>query len=273
MSRHRHKPSKAPFTGAFLFWALYALTFLPLAGMAREAPAAPSARVAHVIDGDTLVLTDQRPVRLIGINAPERAHVCGVTTPQGCTPRPDEPLAEAAYQRLRALVDKKTVTLVLGEDRHDRYGRLLAHVRLADGSDPEETLLRQGLASVIAIPPNLDRLVHYQAIEAEARAAGRGLWGKAYYAPLGADRLRPDQTGYRFIRGRVRGVGRSRQYVYLDLGPRISIMVAHTDWERYFSGHPESLRDRNIEARGWITQHGGKLRLRLRHPAMWRLSQ
>ena len=65
-------------------------------------------------------------------------------------------------------------------------------------------------------------------------------------------------------------IGRSRKYVYLDLGPRISIMVAHTDWERYFSVRPESLRDHYLEARGWITEYNGKLRLRLRHPAMWR---
>ena len=276
VSAPRNKPSKAPFTGAFLFWAAFSV--LPAATDARGPQDTQLVQVDFVIDGDTLVLTDRRHVRLIGINAPELAHPChsdtrATTRDKQCTPTHEEPLAQEARQRLQSLAARKSITLITGEDDHDHYGRLLAHLRLADGSDPEEVLLQQGLASVIAIPPNLDRLAHYQAIEAEARAAHRGLWGKAYFAPLQADRLTSDQTGYHFVQGRVSRIGRSRQYIYLDLGPRLSIMVAHADWERYFSGRPESLRGRNIEARGWITEYDGKLRLRLRHPAMWRTTQ
>ncbi len=279
MTAPRNRPPKAPLTGAFLFWAAIAvLAPIPGASAARG-PADPQpAQVDFVIDGDTLVLTDRRHVRLIGINAPELAYTChtGTRNPvrdKDCTPTRAEPLAQAARQRLQSLVAKKSITLVTGEDGHDHYGRLLAHLRLADGTDPEEALLQQGLASVIAIPPNLDRLARYQAIEAEARAARRGLWGEAYFAPQSADQLGPGQTGYRFIHGRISRIGRSRQYIYLDLGPRLAIMVAHADWERYFSGRPESLRDRNIEVRGWITEYDGKLRLRLRHPAMLRATQ
>ncbi len=279
MTAPRNRPPKAPLTGAFLFWAAIAvLAPIPTATAARGLADTPPAQVDFVIDGDTLVLTDRRHVRLIGINAPELAHTCHADTrapvrDKDCTPTREEPLAQEARQRLQSLVAKKSITLVTGEDDHDQYGRLLAHLRLADGTDPEEALLQQGLASVIAIPPNLDRLARYQAIEARARAEHRGLWGVAYFTPLSADRLSPDQTGYRFIQGRISRIGRSRQYVYLDLGPRLSIMVAHADWERYFSVRPESLRDRNIEARGWITQYDGKLRLRLRHPAMLRTTQ
>ncbi len=276
MTAPRNRPPKAPLTGAFLFWV--ALAGLPSTTGARGLADTQPVQVYFVIDGDTLVLTDRRHVRLIGINAPELSHPCRPEprTPardKACTPTREEPLAQAARQRLQSLVAGKPITLVTGEDDHDHYGRLLAHLRLADGSDPEEVLLQQGLASVIAIPPNLERLARYQAIEADARTARRGLWGEAYFAPRPADRLTPDQTGYRFVQGRVSRIGRSRRYVYLDLGPRFSIMVAHTDWERYFSGRPESLRGRNIEARGWITEYAGKLRMRLQHPAMWRTLQ
>ena len=56
----RHKPSKAPFTGAFLFWAalLVALGPAPGAAQARGPADTPPAWVGVVIDGDTLVLTD-----------------------------------------------------------------------------------------------------------------------------------------------------------------------------------------------------------------------
>lgn len=270
------KPSKAPFTGAFLFWVtLAALGPTPCAAQDSGPARTRTVQVDAVIDGDTLVLTDGRHVRLIGINAPELARTCRGTPARGpdCTPAREEPLAQDARRRLQSLVANQPITLVTGEDRHDHYGRLLAHLQLADGSAPEEALLQRGLASVIAIPPNLERLARYQAIEAEARAARRGLWGEAYFAPLSVDQLRPGQTGYRFIQGRVSRIGRSRRYIYLDLGPRMSIMVAHADWERYFSVRPESLRARNIEARGWITEYNGKLHLRLQHPAMWRITQ
>lgn len=275
VSAPRNKPSKAPFTGAFLF----GLAFVALSAAGAPGQAGnTSVQVEYVIDGDTVVLTDQRHVRLIGINAPELAHRCHPDSrdpiqEKNCTPTREEPLAQEARRRLQSLVAKKSVTLLMGEDSHDHYGRVLAHLRLADGSDPEAILLQQGLASVIAIPPNLDRLAHYQAIETEARVAHRGLWGEAYFAPSDADRLTPDQTGYHFVQGRIRRIGRSRRYIYMDLGPRFSILVAHADWERYFNGRPESLHDRNIEARGWITYYDGKLRLRLQHPAMWRVLQ
>ena len=69
-------PQKAPQPGAFLLfrppyrfvsWAfLFVVTlFLPLF------VAAEGVTVRKVLDGDSVVLNDQRQVRLVGINAPE----------------------------------------------------------------------------------------------------------------------------------------------------------------------------------------------------------
>lgn len=224
-------------------------------------------QVDVVLDGDTLVLTDRRHVRLVGINAPEQGHACREDD-QGCIPTPDEPLAQEARRLLQSQVAKKTLSLITGEETHDRYGRLLAYLRLADGSDPAEALLNAGLASVIAIPPNLDRLARYQALESQARRQRRGLWGHGYFAALDAGALSSDLSGYHFVRGRVDSVGRSRKYLYLDLGPKLAIMVAHTDWERYFGFTPESLLHREVEVRGWIVRYKDRLQLRIHHPAM-----
>ena len=232
-----------------------------------EIDAGGTVHVDFAVDGDTLVLTDRRHVRLVGINAPEQGHTCPVHAKR-CIPTPDEPLAQEARRLLQSQVAKKPLSLITGEETHDRYGRLLAYLHLTNNSDPAEALLNAGLASVIAIPPNLDRLARYRELESQARRQHRGLWGHGYFAALDAGALSSDLSGYHFVRGRVDSVGRSRKYLYLDLGPKLAIMVAHTDWERYFGFTPESLLHREVEVRGWIVRYKDRLQLRIHHPAM-----
>jgi endonuclease YncB( thermonuclease family) len=228
------------------------------------------APVAQVLDGDSLVLADGRQVRLIGVNAPEL----------GKDGTPDEPFAREAHAFLAALVAGQRVTLVLDEEHTDRYGRLLAHVYLPGGRNVQEKLLRAGLAFLVAVSPNLSRLTAYREAEEEARRARRGVWNHPAYAPVAAERVR--ETGFRFVAGTVRRVGKGPHAYYFDLAPRFTLVVERSDWERYFAHpspsaarlchtppcQPEALLGKSIVARGWIAQQDGKLHMRLRHPAM-----
>lgn len=258
-------PQKAPQPGAFLLsrpgnrafvFILLALLW-PLTLMAAHTE---GARVAEVFDGDTVRLTDGRHVRLIGINAPELGH----------DGQPDEPLAAAARERLRRLVEGREVRLLFEEQQHDHYGRLLAHLELTDGTRVEEVLLKEGLASTIAIPPDVREIARLQAAEALARQGHRGLWADSYYVSEAAETLNPARTGYRFVHGLVTHVGVSRKYVYLDIGSRFALRIAQDDWQRYFHVRPESWRGARIEARGWITEYQGRLHMNIGHPAMLR---
>ena len=257
MPRHDPAREKAPRPGAFFRFgrsATLALALLlPLAVAARS----ETATVRHVVDGDTVILGDERHVRLIGVNAPELGH----------DGQPDEPFAAAARDRLRALVEHQSVRLEFEEESRDHYGRWLAHLRLADGRSVEMVLIKEGLASVVAIPPNVREVARLEADEAEARRAHRGLWADAYSRPLPAESL-TTETGYRFVRGRVLHVGRSRKFVYLDLGPRLAVRIEHDNWRRYFHGRPEDWRGRELIARGWISENQGRLHLGVGHPAM-----
>jgi micrococcal nuclease len=129
-------------------------------------------RVTYVIDGDTVVvrLDSEQPVhvRLIGINTPEIAHFG----------RPGECYGIRAATMTRRLALGRRVTLEAGRERHDRYGRLLAYVRVLGGPvDLERTLLARGAARTLAIAPNVDRAAAYAGLEGAARRARRGLWG------------------------------------------------------------------------------------------------
>jgi endonuclease YncB( thermonuclease family) len=129
-------------------------------------------RVVRVIDGDTIRVrlddpAETRTVRYIGVDTPE-------------TVAPGEPIecfGEAASEYNKRLVAGKRLRLVLGRERRDRYGRLLAYVQIEDGPLVEDALLRRGYARTLTIAPNDDRAPHFRALEREARAEGRGLWG------------------------------------------------------------------------------------------------
>jgi micrococcal nuclease len=144
-----------------------------LASTCGRGPQGPpqQARVIQVIDGDTLVLEGGTRVRLLGIDAPEMAR----------PGRPAEFLAHKAKAYLAQLTAGKVVRLEYGPLRYDHYGRLLAHLFLADNTLVEAALLRQGLAHVYLHPPNLSHREVLLAAQKEAMAAGRGIWLKALH--------------------------------------------------------------------------------------------
>jgi endonuclease YncB( thermonuclease family) len=235
-SREKRWTRKAPIIGAFLFWALAA------SALAFEA------RVAEVVDGDTVALVSGERVRVIGINTPEK----------------HEPLADEATQALAALVANRPLQVVTGPEKRDRHGRLLAWLEV-ENRDAGLALVQQGLAAAVAFPPNISRLDQYFAAEREARAARRGLWGNEYFAPR--DATNPDviTEGFAFYRGKVSHAGGSRKYVYLDLGDLLAIRVTRANWRQYFPGEPEVWVGRRVIVRGWVNRDG---KLDVRHPSM-----
>jgi micrococcal nuclease len=162
---------------------LAALAAGSLTVLQRLRPAAALAgRVTYVIDGDTVVVrldSDEAVhVRLIGINTPEIAHFG----------KPGECFGIRAATLTRRLALGRRVVLQAGRERHDRYGRLLAYVRVLGGPDDlERTLLVRGAARTLAIPPNVDRAAVYTGLESAARGAGRGLWGACATAERAGD--------------------------------------------------------------------------------------
>jgi micrococcal nuclease len=159
-----------------ILFVLAVVALLVAAGVAlvasRRGGATLAGRVTYVIDGDTVVvrLDSRQPVhvRLIGVNTPEIAHFG----------KPGECFGIRAASLTRRLALGCRVVLQAGRERHDRYGRLLAYVRVLGGPDDlERTLLARGAAHTLAIAPNIDRAAAYAQLKSAARRAGRGLWG------------------------------------------------------------------------------------------------
>ena len=111
-----------------------------------------------VIDG-----TEER-VRLIGIDTPE-------------TKKPDTPVqcfGPEASDFTKGLLPKGTpVLLVRDIEARDKYDRLLAYVyRTSDGVFVNLSIMRNGYARLLTIPPNVAHVDEFVAAAKAARTAG-----------------------------------------------------------------------------------------------------
>ena len=149
------------------------------ADRAHDPPAAQSAFVVRVADGDTLTVLTSRGherVRVLGIDAPESS-----STRYG---RPDC-VGRAATTELRRLVARGTRVRLTTDpgsgDVRDRHGRYLAYVDTRDGRDVGRAQLAAGMAIVYRYDGRrFSRLAGYQRTERVARARRRGAWSACH---------------------------------------------------------------------------------------------
>jgi micrococcal nuclease len=133
---------------------------------AGDPPSRVTARVARVIDGDTIELSDGRRVRYIGVDTPETVDP---SQPVGC-------YGKEASDRNKFLVEGKTVSLEKDVSETDRFGRLLRYVYVGDEMI-NELLVSEGYAQVSTFPPDVKYQDRFAGLQQQARAANRGLWG------------------------------------------------------------------------------------------------
>jgi len=145
-------------------------TTIASAGPTAGGGSRDNALVTRVVDGDTVEARfSGRPltVRLIGIDTPESV-------------APDQPVQCFALQAsgyTTGRLEGARVRLQFDLERIDPFGRTLAYVWLGDELF-NETLVREGYASVTTYPPNVRYVDRFRAAQREARSHGRGVWGR-----------------------------------------------------------------------------------------------
>jgi micrococcal nuclease len=117
-----------------------------------------------VYDGDTITVSTNEEVRLIGIDAPELS----------------EPGGDISRDFLACLVLYKQVTLVKGDKNTDSYNRLLRYVYV-NGICINEEMIRTGYAEARFIPE--ENREHYIALEIEAETRKLALWKCTVFQP------------------------------------------------------------------------------------------
>lgn len=153
----------------FTFSALFVSPVSP-------ALAAIDGLVIRVSDGDTVVLRvgnqDER-VRLIGIDAPEKAQI---------------PWGPRAKEFTKKLALGKKARLETDVQPRDKYGRMLGYLFVGKTFVNLE-LVKNGYAMLYTYPPNVKYTAQFVAAQKEARSKGLNIW-----APNGG----LDQTPYEF---------------------------------------------------------------------------
>ena len=131
----------------------------------------PNATVERVIDGDTI------SVKIEGRS--ETVRLIGIDTPESVAPfRPVQCFGKEASLYLETMLPAGTeVTLVRDVEFRDVYDRLLGYVvRSRDGLFINLELVTAGYAAVLNYPPNDYYADVLARAEADAIAAGGGLW-------------------------------------------------------------------------------------------------
>lgn len=250
-----------------LYLPLLCLTcfFIPLSALADKACTSDkydeTATIRHIYDGDTLRLDDGRKIRLIGINTPEL----------GKKDKPAEPYAIKAKNALKAIVkESKSITLRYGKDKKDRYGRFLAHVFLADGQNIQATLLNQGLARVITVPPNTQFTSCYLDVERQARCNKTGLWHNTDI--LEANKLEEHHVGFHLVQGKVKNISTNNKGIWLNIDNKLTIGIRPDNQPLFNIDTINKLSNQTIMVRGWINKQANKTNkstlyyMRIRHP-------
>lgn len=252
-------PKKASQCGRLFYFGLWLFCLGPTALAGSQCP--PShidvrTSVSYVYDGDTVRLHSGDKVRLIGINTPEMAR----------DKRPAEPLASEARQALITLLARheQQISLRYGQQQRDRYGRLLAHAYTPQGESISAHLLDAGLASLIAIPPNLAGLDCYARAEQRARRQQRGLWAQPGIRDSAS--LSRHARGFTIVRGRVVRIGESRHNLWLNMAGGLALRIAKKDLRWFEQESPRALAGRHVIARGWIYARKGEQRMQVHHP-------
>ena len=160
-----------------------------------------------------------------------------------------------------------------GVERSDRYGRLLGHVFLADGSGSlAAALIAEGLAWRVAIPPNLAYQECLSQAELSARVQRLGVWSDAYRHQQERAALR---AGFQVIKARVVGV-RFGESWWVDTDAGFTGRVMRSDQSGFARDQVAQWVGDEVEMRGWMYRRAdgaaGRAAwvLLLRHPSALR---
>lgn len=256
------------------WWRLVLVLGLGIPGpsMLHAEPAAAlasggRAQVVEVLDGDTVRLDDGRRVRLAGVTAPRPARAPA----ESSSAPPAVPLAAEARAALNELVAGRAVALRFGGAREDRHGRVLAQLTRDDGLWVQGEMLGQGWARVQTFADNRARAAEMLAREAEARAAGRGLWAHPAYAVRTPDSVAADVDSFQLVEGRVVKAAAVREQVFLNFGADwktdFTVSIGNEALRRFRRAglDPLTLEGRTVLVRGWVVSRNGPM-IEATHP-------
>ncbi len=264
----RHSSKKALNISAFFVSVIFIL-FTPPPTFAGEICPPPAnsnlekARVKWVYDGDTVLLTDKRKIRIIGIDTPETRHHKQKGEAYGARAR------EALRERLKQ--DDYEIKLLYEREKKDKYSRVLAHLFLNDGTNISSWLLQQGYAKTLAIPPNVKFADCYKKAESVAQQKSLNIWRSNKHRLYTTDSISPITKGYVRLSGIVKSRKRYKNSLLLTLESRhkkpIQISIKNKNIHYFKSVDFDKLIGKSIIVSGMLKNKRNKRIIQLNHPS------
>ncbi len=231
---------------------------VPIRGDFKDLKQAATTRVDKVIDGQTVLMTDGKIVRLLGIDYPFMT---------GDSEGGPSILGKATLEQL--LPKGKEVLLYQNKSREtgriNRMGHALAHLVIKDRDEwVNGALVARGVAWTATDSTNPAMAEQLYKLEDDARKSQKGLWSKnSPFGLLTPDTASQGNGAFRVIEGTVNRAATSKNNLYLNFG---------TDWKKDFTvmvtpAIRKSLSKRGIDAmalsgqkirvRGWLREWNG----------------
>lgn len=258
-----HSLKKALFMSAFFMSFFYSQA---LAKNICDLPAGTSlekATVKWVYDGDTLLLKDERKIRIIGIDTPETHH----------HKQKAEAYGAKAREALRELLKKfdYQISLQYDQQSQDKYSRTLAHVFLPDGTNISSWLLRKGFAKTLVIPPNVKFAECYKQAEKVARKESRNIWRLESHQLQSVTTLGSKSKGFVRLEGKIKSVKKSKKQIVMEFESEskrpIQIKIRKNNLHYFETINLNNLIDKRIIVSGMLKNKHGNRVVQINHPS------
>jgi len=127
--------------------------------------------VVDISDGDTIIVSkncEPITVRLIGVDTPE------TVDPR----KPVQCFGKEASDFTKAHLKGRDITIETDDSQniHDKYGRLLGYVILADGTNFNKQLIEEGFAHEYTYKTPYKYQTEFKTAEKNAKDGDKGLW-------------------------------------------------------------------------------------------------
>jgi endonuclease YncB( thermonuclease family) len=261
---------KASLKGAF--FVLCTLFFSPAQARTSCSPSGLSApekvTVKWVYDGDSLLLTDKRKIRIIGIDTPETRHHKQKAQAYGAKAR------EALRELLKTF--NYQVELRYGKEKLDKYSRVLAHVYLADGTNISTWMLEQGYAKTLPFPPNIKLADCYKISEEKAQEKSLKIWRYKSHKIRDAALLPRRINGYVRLKGNIAKIKQFKKSLVMELESNsktpIQLKIKKKNLQYFTKIDPDYLQNKTIIVTGLLRNKKGKRTVYVNHSSQIKIA-
>ena len=261
------KPTLKKALNLSAFFMLCILAFSPKLSLANncvnnDLSPPEKAIVKWVYDGDTLLLTDDRKIRVIGIDTPEVKHHKQKAQAYGAK----------AKEALRELLKKNDYKIFLryGKEHLDKYSRILAHVYTLDGINISNWLLEKGFARTLSYPPNVLLADCYKESEKQAQQSKLRIWRLKSHQLKDAETLSIRKSGFVQLKGKVLKIKYNKKSIIMELASNkkrpIRIKLRKKNLAYFKNLDLDKLWGQTIQISGILKSHRGKRTIYLNHP-------